>query len=28
VFAYAWARASVQEQCNRHEQPVLVSETG
>jgi Na+-driven multidrug efflux pump len=26
VFAYAWARASVQEQCNKHATPVIVSE--
>lgn len=28
VIAYVWARASVQEQCDRHGPPVLVTETG
>ena len=27
VIAYAWARASVQEQCDAHAEPLLVSET-
>ncbi len=27
VVAYAWARASVREQCDKHGQPVLVTET-
>ena len=28
ILAYAWARSSVQEQCDKHEDPVLVTETG
>jgi MATE family, multidrug efflux pump len=28
VIAYYWARTSVQEQCDKHETPILVSETG
>jgi putative MATE family efflux protein len=27
IIAYAWARASVQEQCDAHAEPLLVSET-
>ncbi len=27
IIAYAWARASVQEQCDAHAEPVIVSET-
>ena len=27
VIAYWWARNSVQEQCDKHEEPILVSET-
>jgi len=28
VIAYYWARGSVQEQCDKHEAPIIVSETG
>lgn len=28
VIAYAWARNAVQEQCDKHEVPILVTETG
>ncbi len=28
VLAYYWARNSVQQQCDKHESPILVSETG
>jgi Na+-driven multidrug efflux pump len=28
VVAYYWARNSVQTQCDKHESPILVSETG
>jgi len=28
AISYAWARASVQGQCERHEPPILVTETG
>jgi len=28
VIAYAWAKRSVQEQCDKHVSPILVSETG
>ena len=28
LVAYLWARGSVQEQCDKHEAPILVSETG
>ena len=28
IGAYMWARSSVKEQCDRHEEPVLVTETG
>ena len=27
IIAYAWARASVQEQCDAHAEPLMVSET-
>jgi Na+-driven multidrug efflux pump len=27
IIAYAWARASVQEQCDAHAEPLIVSET-
>ena len=28
LLAYVWARASVQGQCDRHQAPILISETG